>query len=253
MNRRINLPLVVCLTLAAVATASSTLAEDLTVSAAASLSDSFGAIARKFEAAHAGSHVVLNFAASDILLRQIEQGAPADVFASADEATMNVADAAHRIVPESRHDFAGNTLVLIVPANVAPPASLAAISGEGYQRIAIGNPDSVPAGRYAKHVLQDASLWDALQPKLVQAQNVRQALDYVARGEVDAGFVYATDASTQAAKVRVALSLPVSPPVRYPIAVLTDSAHRPMAQDFVNFVVSADGQALLHSFGFTAP
>jgi molybdate transport system substrate-binding protein len=234
-------------------TMTSAYAEDLTVSAAASLSDSFGAIAKKFEATHSDSHVVLNFAASDILLRQIEQGAPADVFASADEATMSLADAAHRIVAQSRRDFAGNTLVLIVPANVAPPASLSAISGNGFQRIAIGNPDSVPAGRYAKRALQDASLWDALQPKLVQAQNVRQALDYVARGEVDAGFVYATDAATQASRVHVALTLPASPPVRYPIAVLTDSAHRTLAQDFVNFVVSTDGQALLRSFGFAAP
>ncbi|MDR3386532.1 MAG: molybdate ABC transporter substrate-binding protein [Rudaea sp.] len=242
-----------CLAIAAAAVTASAQAEDLTVSAAASLADSFKAIAGKFEAAHGGSHVVLNFAASDILLRQIEQGAPADVFASADEATMNVADAAHRIVAESRHDFAGNVLVLIVPTNAPVPAKLATISDAAFRRIAIGNPDSVPAGRYAKQALQNAALWDTLQPKLVQAQNVRQALDYVARGEADAGFVYATDAATQAGKVRVALNLPTSPPVRYPIAALTDSAHAAMARDFVDFVLSADAQAVLRDFGFTAP
>ncbi len=242
-----------CLALGILVSVPRAWAADLVVSAAASLSDSFGAIARQFEAAHAGSHVVLNFAASDVLLRQIEQGAPADVFASADQATMDQADAAHRIVTESRRDFAGNTLVLIYPADASPPASLAAISGNSFHRIAIGNPDSVPAGRYAKRVLQNAALWDVLQGKLVLAQNVRHALDYVARGEVDAGFVYATDAATQADKVRVALTLPTIPPVRYPIAVLADSPQRTLAGDFVNFVVSPDGQAVLHHFGFTAP
>ncbi len=253
MTHGIKRSRVLCLLLTAVAAPCAALAEDLTVSAAASLSDSFKAIAGKFEGAHAGTHVVLNFAASDVLLRQIEEGAPADVFASADEATMNLADTAHRIVAASRHDFAGNTLVLIVPANIAPPATLAAISGDAFKRIAIGNPDSVPAGRYAKQALQGAALWDALQPKLVQAQNVRQALDYVARGEVDAGFVYATDAATQANKVHVALTLPTSPPVRYPIAALADSSHSALAGEFVDFVVSADGQAILRKFGFTAP
>jgi molybdate transport system substrate-binding protein len=228
-------------------------AADLVVSAAASLSDSFKAIAGKFEAAHTGSHIVLNFAASNVLLRQIEQGAPADVFASADEATMDQANAAHRIVAASRRDFAGNTLVLIYPADAPPPTSLAAISGSGFHRIAVGNPAWVPAGRYAKRALQNAALWDGLQAKLVLAENVRQALDYVARGEVDAGFVYATDATMQADKVRVALTLPTSPPVRYPIAVLADSPQRALAGDFVNFVVSPHGQAILHRFGFTAP
>lgn len=228
-------------------------AEEMIISAAASLSESFGAIAKRYEAAHKGTQVVLNFAASDVLLRQIEQGAPADVFASADEATMNVANAAHRIVAETRRDFAGNTLVLAVPAGASPPKALEEISASGFHRIAIGNPDSVPAGRYAKRVLQDASLWDVVLPRLIFAQNVRQVLDYVSRGEADAGFIYATDAATQARKVHVALTLPTSPPVRYPIAVLADSAHDILARDFVNFVVSSDGQALLHGFGFTAP
>lgn len=232
-------------------------AGDLVVSAAASLTDAFNEAGRAFEAAHSGTHVVFNFGASDVLLRQIEQGAPADVFASADEATMDRAVAAGRVDAATRKDFAANALVLIVPAGNAgaasPAASLADLRGDCCKRIAIGNPDSVPAGRYAKQALVAANLWDALQPKLVQTQNVRQALDYVARGEAEAGFVYATDAAAQAQKVRVAISVPTATPVRYPAGVTAACAHKPVACEFVQFLLSAHGQAALSRHGFRPP
>ncbi len=225
-------------------------AGDLVVSAAASLTEALKEASKNFEAAHPDTHVVFNFGASDVLLRQIEQGAPADVFASADEATMDRAAAAGRIAAATRKDFAANALVLIVPTAAAAPTSLVNLRDSAYRAIAIGNPDSVPAGRYARQALQAAQLWDALQPKLVQAQNVRQALDYVARGEAEAGFVYATDAAAQAQKVHVAFSVPTATPVRYPVAAVASCAQKPTACEFVQFLLSAQAQAVFARHGF---
>jgi len=238
--------------LALLAAATVARADDLTVSAAASLTNAFTDIAKAYEAAHPGTHVNLNFAASDVLLKQIEQGAPADVFASADEATMDRAAGAGRIDAASRRDFASNTLVLITPAGGTAPAKLGDLAQDAYKRVAIGNPDSVPAGRYAKQALVEAKLWDALQPKFVQAQNVRQALDYVARGEADAGFVYATDAASQATKVKVALSVPTATSVRYPAAAVGSCAQKPTACDFVQFLSIPASRATLAKYGFSA-
>ena len=226
-------------------------AADITVSAAASLTNAFNDIGKSFESAHPGTHVVFNFAASDVLLKQIEQGAPADAFASADEATMDRAAAAGLVDTATRRDFAANSLVLIVPAGADLPKALADLkAADRYKRIAIGNADSVPAGRYAKQALSDAHLWETLVPQLVEAQNVRQALDYVARGEADAGFVYATDAASQETKVVVALTVPTSPQVRYPIAAVKASQHATDARAFVDFVLSAQSQAVMRKFGF---
>jgi molybdate transport system substrate-binding protein len=143
-------------------------------------------------------------------------------------------------------------LVLIVGAGTRAPATLVDLSEAAYARIAIGNPDAVPAGRYARQALVDAGMWDMLQARFVPTQNVRQALDYVARGEAQAGFVYATDAAVQKDKVRVALSVPTARPVRYPIAVTAASAHAPLAQAFIAYIASADGQAVLQGYGFSA-
>src|SRR6185295_7714537 len=132
----------------------------------ASLANAFTELGHAFEAKHPGDKVVLNLAASDVLLKQIEQGAPSDVFASADEATMDRAAQANLIDPATRRDFAGNVLVLIVASGIKPPANLADLASGTYMHIALGNPDSVPAGRYAKQVLADAGLWDKLQAQL---------------------------------------------------------------------------------------
>lgn len=242
----------VCVVLGALA-AHSAFAADIVVSAAASLSNSFADLGKTYEAKHPGYRVVLNFAASDVLLKQIEQGAPADVFASADEITMDRAAQSELIDPSTRKDFASNTLVLIVGNGVKAPASLQDLAGSGYTHIAIGNPDSVPGGRYAKEALDTAKLWDKLQTQIIPTQNVRQALDYVARGEAQAGFVYATDAETQKGKVHVAMIISTSTPVRYPISVIAASAHPELARGFADFIVSAEGQAVLKRYGFGAP
>jgi molybdate transport system substrate-binding protein len=228
-------------------------AADVVVSAAASLSNAFGELGKIYESRHPGDKIVANFAASDVLLKQIEQGAPADVFASADEQTMDRAAQSNDIDKATRKDFAANTLVLIVPAAAKTPTKLDDIAGSDYTHIAIGNPDSVPAGRYAKEALTSAKLWDKIQPQIVPAQNVRQALDYVARGEAQAGFVYATDAETQKDKVHVAMTVPTSTPVRYPIAVTSKSQHVDAAKGFVDFVTSTEGQAVLKKYGFSSP
>lgn len=229
-------------------------ATDLVVSAASSLTNAFQAVARSYEASHPKTHVVLNFASSDTLMRQIANGAPADVFASADQVAMNRAQARGLIIAGTRTDFAGNQLVLIVPSpGHAKITTLQDLRGPAFKRIAWGNPASVPVGRYTARVLADAGLTKALAPKAVLADNVRQCLDYVSRDEVDAGFVYATDAAIARGHVKVALKLPSPQPITYPIAIVAGTAHRAAAQSFRQFVLSPKGRSLLASFGFLEP
>jgi molybdate transport system substrate-binding protein len=229
-------------------------AADLTVSAAASLTNAFRELAPLYEAQNPGTKVRLNFGASGALLQQIAKGAPVDVFASADQETMDQAQGQGLITVAGRRNFVSNTLVVIVPGGAkAAPRALADLAQAGYARIAIGQPASVPVGRYTKAVLEKASLWAAIEPKVIGAQNARQALDYVARGEVDAGFVYATDAALLPEKVKVALTVPTEVPVLYPIAPITGSASAAEAGRFVAFVLSAPAQAVLARHGFGKP
>jgi molybdate transport system substrate-binding protein len=226
-------------------------AADLTVSAAASLTNAFRELAPAFEAGHPGTQVVFNFAASDTLLAQIAKGAPADVFASADEDAMDRAEAQKLVAASTRRDFAANTLVMIAPGDstlaLAAPADL---QQPAVKRIAIGNPASVPAGRYARGALEAAKLWAAVEPKAVMAQSVRQALDYVARGEAEAGFVYATDAAIMKDKVKVVATLPTATPITYPIAALAGAPNPQAARQFIEFIASPAAQAVLVRHGF---
>ncbi|MFA7669846.1 MAG: molybdate ABC transporter substrate-binding protein [Burkholderiaceae bacterium] len=225
-------------------------ADTITVSAAASLTDAFKEIAQEFEARNPEDKVQLNFAGSGTLLQQIDKGAPVDVFASADEATMDKAEAGKLIVPGSRQVFVRNTLVLIQPAaSMVKLDSLKALQAEGVQRIAVGNPDSVPVGRYTKLALEAAQQWSALQSKVIQTQNVRQSLDYVARGEVDAGFVYGSDAALMKDKVKVSYVVPVEKPVSYPIAAIRGGKEATAAR-FIELVASSQGQDILARYGF---
>lgn len=239
--------------LAFAAAAGGVRAEDLVVSAASSLTNAFQNVARAYEAQHPGTHVVLNFASSDTLLRQIANGAPADVFASADQLAMDKAQAQGAITAGSRVDFAANQLVLIVPTGGAKVAALSDLTGTAFTRIAWGDPASVPVGRYTQGVLEKAGLSSRLAGKAVLAANVRQCLDYVVRGEVDAGFVYATDAAIARGKVDVALRIPSTTPITYPIAVVAHSKHAAEARDFIAFVRSTQGRQLLADAGFLAP
>jgi molybdate transport system substrate-binding protein len=227
-------------------------AADLTVSAAASLTNAFDEIGKAFETRNPGSKVQFNFAASGALLQQIAKGAPVDVFASADEQTMDDAQRQGLVDAATRVDFVRNSLVVIVPADSRTvPKSLADLAAD--RRIAIGQPASVPVGRYTKSVLEQADLWSTIEPKMIGAQSVRQALDYVARGEVDAGFVYATDAAIMADRVRVAFTVPTTKAILYPIAVMKDAGDAALAQRFVRYVTSPDAQAVLARYGFAKP
>jgi molybdate transport system substrate-binding protein len=229
-------------------------AADLTVSAAASLTDAFNAVKTEFMKTHPGVKVTMNFAASGALLSQMEQGAPVDVFASADQKTMDQATEKKLIDVPTRVNFAQNSLVLTVPAaNPAKVKDLASLKTAVVKRVAIGNPETVPAGRYTKAALTKLGEWDALSPKFVMAESVRQVLDYLARGEVDAGFVYGTDAKKGGDKVKVTAEIPLEKPVSYPIAVLAASPSKKEAAAFVAFVTSPQGQKILAEFGFKKP
>lgn len=229
-------------------------AADLTVSAAASLTNAFKDLAPLFEAANPGTKVQYNFAASGPLLQQIAKGAPVDVFASADQETMDQAQTQGFVKAEQRRNFVSNALVVIVPTTAANvPAGLKDLTQPAYQRIAIGLPASVPVGRYTKGVLEAEGLWAPIEAKMIGAQSVRQALDYVARGEVEAGFVYSTDAALTPDKVKVALTVATMKPILYPAAPIAASPNLPIAQKFVEFLVSPQAQAVLAKYGFGKP
>ena len=158
------------------------------------------------------------------------------------------------IVPATRVNFASNRLVVILPSDSHLAVSaLADLAGEGFNRIAIGVPDSVPAGRYAKHALELAGQWEKLKSKYVFGQNVRQVLDYVARGEVDAGLVYSTDAALMRGRVRVALQVKLEEPIVYPIAAVQGSGKVRPARAFIAFVRSPAAREILSRYGFGQP
>jgi molybdate transport system substrate-binding protein len=229
-------------------------AADLTVSAAASLTNAFRDLGPVFEAQNPSVNLQFNFAASGALLQQIAKGAPVDVFASADQETMDQAQAQGLVRVAERRNFVANALVVIVPAQASRvPHALADLAQPDYHRIAIGLPASVPVGRYTKGVLEKAGLWPAIEPKMIGAQSVRQALDYVARGEVDAGFVYSTDAGLMKDKVKTAFRVPTERPILYPIAPIAASPNHAAAEKFVAFVSSPQAQAVLAKYGFAKP
>lgn len=247
--KRLLLSLVLSLALAASASAA-----ELVVSAAASLTDAFTAMKAPFEAANPGTTVIYNFAATGPLSKQIEQGAPVDVFASADLKWMGEMVKAGFVAQGADRIFAVNDLVLAVPAgNPAGVKGVADLRKDGVQRIAVGSPASAPAGEYARLALTASGEWAVLEPKFVYAESVRQVLDYVARAEVEAGFVYATDAKKAGAKVAVAAVIPLTEPVAYPLAALANAPHKALAEKFAAFVLSAEGRAILAGFGFSAP
>lgn len=245
-GRRAWIAVMLCATLGAHA-------GELTVSAAASLANAFKDLGPLFDAAHPGHTVHFNHGASGGLLQQIIQGAPVDVFASADQETMDQAQSRGLVEASQRRNFASNTLVVIVPAQARVPGSLADLTQAAYRRIAIGLPASVPAGRYAKGALQAAGHWAQIEPRTIGANNVRQVLDYVARGEVEAGFVYASDAAVMPVKVKVAFVVPTAVPILYPAAPLVSSPRRALARQFVDFLSTPQARSVLARHGFGVP
>jgi molybdate transport system substrate-binding protein len=232
----------------------SAMAADLIVSAAASLTNAFTDIGHEFERAHPETKVLFNFGGSGQLLQQIAKGAPVDVFASADQETMDKAESEGLVEAGTRADFVRNALVVVVPIDSKlSVASLNDLTKSEFHHVAVGNPDSVPVGRYSKSALQASGVWDALQGKIVNTQNVRQSLDYVARGEVEAAFVYRTDAAILPDKVRIVLEVPTVRPVLYPLAILKGRSAKSEAKEFVAFVRSDVAQKILQKYGFGKP
>jgi molybdate transport system substrate-binding protein len=226
-------------------------AADLIVSAAASLTNAFRDAGRLFEANHPEHKVVFNFASSDVLLSQVAKGAPVDVLATADDETMDRAEKLDLIAPGSRRVLLYNALALVVPASQPLRlADLRSLEDRSVRRIAIGNPASVPAGRYAREALETAGSWARLEPKLIFGQNVRQVLDYLARGEVDAAVVYATDAAIMPGKVRIAAVLPTTTPIAYPLAIVQATRNRTAAAAFVQWLQSEPVRAIFSRYGF---
>lgn len=229
-------------------------ASEITVSAASSLTNAFQEIARQYEAKHPDTKVFLNFAASGVLQQQIANGAPVDVFASADEKTMNQIVEAGFIHNDSIKRFAKNQLVVITPAaSKNKPLQLTDLQQDTFTRIALSHPESVPTGHYSKTALEHAGLWQSLQTKIIRTQNVRHSLDYVARNEVDAGFVYQSDAILLPDKVQIAFGVETPDNIFYPIAMLRHSPNTHEASKFIDYVLSPSGQAILASYGFLAP
>lgn len=225
----------------------------ITISAAISLKDAFEEIGKIFKKTHPAGTVVFNFAGSGDLARQIEAGAPVDVFTSAAQKDMDDIDRKTLIVRNSRKNFAKNGVVLVAPTiSDIPLQTLTDLKRGDVRKVVIGNPKTVPAGRYAEEALRHFALWDALKDKLIFAENVRQALDYIARNEVDAGLVYSTDAMARSKEVKIVARLPEGshPPVVYPIAVIKGTKEEALSRAFVDLVVSAEGQKILMKHGF---
>lgn len=251
-SRRI-LPLVLLAGLAAPARAQET--RPLVVFAAASLQTALTAIATDWQRG-TSRRVTFSFAASSALARQLDQGAPADLFASADLDWMDFAEQRRLIRAGTRRTLLGNSLVLIEPASeppstltIAPGFALAAAIGTS--RLATGNVQSVPVGRYAQAALIALGVWTGVAPRIAGADNVRAALALVARGEARFGIVYATDARTEP-RVRVVGTFPAAsyPPIAYPVAVTAASTH-PDATAFLTHLASPAAIRIFEAEGFT--
>lgn len=201
---------------------------------------------------------VLSFAATSALARQIESGAPAHLFLAADEQWMDAVEKAGAVRPGTRALLIGNAIVLVAPAGSGPRAvalNAAAFTGAlgNDGRLAMADPDAVPAGRYGKAALESLGLWATAAPRLARAENVRAALALVERGEAALGIVYATDAMASD-RVTTVARLPASshPPIRYVIAALTNAGH-PDTEGFRRFLLSDEGRVILQRFGFVPP
>ena len=229
--------------------------DEITVSAAASLRNAFSEIGTIYEE-QTGVRPNFNFAASGVLQQQIEAGAPVDVFASASPRQMDDVQSKGLILDETRRDFTGNSLVLVTPADSGlDMRSFQDLTAAGVERIAIGNPKTVPAGQYAQELLTALGLWDELQPRFIPAENVRQVLDYVSRGEVEAGLVYASDAAIAEGRINIAAEAPKGSheAIVYPIAVIKDSKNSAASIKFIELTLSETGQAILAKYGFAKP
>ncbi|ASN03815.1 molybdate ABC transporter substrate-binding protein [Virgibacillus necropolis] len=238
--------------LVACSESSDTVEKELFISAAASLSGALEKISEDYEAENPNVNLTLNFSGSGKLAQQIQQGAPVDVFLSADQYWMDVLEHDNLISPNTRMNFAKNSLVLITHKDSNKKVnSLKDINPNSLGQIAIGNPESVPAGKYAKEALTNVGLSDKLIGHFVYAKDVRQVLTYVESGNVEIGFVYGTDLH-RAENVQALMEIDSSlyPPIIYPAAVMSTTEHPELAKDFVEYLQSDSAQVILENYGF---
>ncbi len=226
----------------------------ITVAAAISMKDALESIEQAFEGRTGTPKVVFTLGGSGILEKQIEEGAPVDVFISAAPAQMNTLEEKGLLLAGTRRDVARNRLVLVVPVGSRLVKSVEDLKKPQVRTIAIGETRSVPAGQYAAEALHNLGLFDQLAPKFVYAQNVRAVLAYVAGKDADAGFVYETDAKISD-QVTIAAPVPDSSyaAVVYPAAVIRSAPNTAGARKFVEFLGTPEAQAILEKFGFRSP
>lgn len=231
-------------------------AQEVTFSVAVSMKEAVEELGRRFTQARPGLTLRYNFGSSGELQKQIEAGAPIDLFVSAAQRQMDELERRGLLAPGTRRVFARNVLVAVKPVDsaldLAQPADLL---DPRVRRIVVGNPKTVPAGQYSEEALRALGLWERLRPRLVFAENVRQALEYVARGEVDVGFVYASDLAARPGRVKEAFrpAEDTYPAITYPVAVLKEARHPALAEAFIGLLLSVEGQATLARHGFLPP
>ncbi len=227
------------------------LAADINVFAAVSLLEPLKEIAAAYQHG-SGDKLVFNFGASSQLARQIEEGAPADVFFSADEAKMDALAKKHLVIESTRKSRLGNTLVIIVGSESRlAVASAKDLAGDTVKRLALAEPKSVPAGIYAKEYLTRQDLWTAVEPKVVPTENVRAALAAVESGNVDAAIVYRTDAAITK-KAKVALEIPAAdgPTISYPMALMKEAKQPEAARRFLGHLAGKAAGEVFQRHGF---
>ena len=226
-------------------------ADEILVSAAASLTDVLKEISAGYQA-KAKHTVKFNFGPSSGLARQIEEGAPADIFFSADLPQMDVLDKKKLLEPATKTNLLSNQLVIIVPADskvvIASPRDLLKAD---VKKIALAEPSLVPVGVYSSKYLTDEGLWDQVKPKIVPVQDVRATLASVESGNVEAGFVYKTDAAISK-KVKIVYEVPIDkgPKITYPIAIVKESKRKDAARDFLNYVLGPAAKEAFKKYGF---
>ncbi len=223
----------------------------LTISAAASLQDVLQEIGKLYNQQKPHVQLTYNFGSSGSLQHQIEQGAPVDIFISADEQHVDALENKNLLLNNTRQNLLKNEVVLITAQNNNKITGFPQLKNDFVSKIAIGAPDSVPAGKYAKEVLESLKLYKSLETKLVFTKDVRQVLAYVETGNVEAGIVYATDAQISK-RVKVIATAPTNShsPIIYPIAIARDSKNPETAQDFIQFILSNQIKNIFTNYGF---
>lgn len=225
------------------------------ISASAVLTEVFTDIEEEFEAENPEIDVIMNFANAGSLRMQIEGGAPIDVYSPADRVQMDILVSDGFVYNDSRKDFAGSYLVIIVPkGNVLNLTTMEDLSKSEVKWIASTDTEVSTVGKYAKQSLIEKGLWNSVQNKMIIGDTVKNAMVHVERGEVDAGFVFMTDIKTaKPDTIELITSVPMSETINYPIAVVKSTQHQKESQSFVDFVTGEKGSSILEQYGFTIP